>query len=227
MKATPLTRRQRNRQATISEILGAARAQMRAEGAAALNLNEVARRVGLRPPSLYEYFPGGKHAIYDALFAQGFTLFQQQMRAATATDDPLESMRRAFETYLRFAVEQPDLYQLCFERPVPGFVPSEASLRISFGALAEARAAAERALAQLGNPLGLGVDETLNLVIATMHGIAALHLANEPHLPPGEGRFGSLVPAAMSVLSLALPPPAATPTAPQATPETTRKGARP
>lgn len=204
--APALTRRQRNRQAGMAEILDAARAQMRAEGAAALNLNEVARRVGLRPPSLYEYFPGGKQSIYDALFAQGFTLFQQQMRTATATDDPLESMRCAFEAYLRFAAEQPELYQLCFERPVPGFVPSEESLRISFGALAEGRAATERALAQLGNPLGLSVEEALNLVIAMMHGIAALHLANEPHLPPGEGRFGSLIPAAMAVLGFALPP---------------------
>jgi AcrR family transcriptional regulator len=222
-----LTRRQRNRQASIAEILDAARAQMRVEGAAALNFNEVARRVGLRPPSLYEYFPGGKHAVYDALFAQGFTLFGEMMRAANATDDPLEAVRRSIETYLRFAVEQPDLYQICFERPVPGFVPSDESLRISFGILGEGRAATERALAKLGNPLGLGIDEALNLVIALMHGIAALHLANEPHLPPGEGRFGSLIPAAVSVLSLALPPVASMPATPETTPEITQEGAHP
>lgn len=218
-----LTRRQRNRQASIAEILDAARAQMRAEGAAALNLNEVARRVGLRPPSLYEYFPGGKHAVYDALFAQGFTLFGELMRSATATDDPLEALRRSIETYLRFAVEQPDLYQLCFERPVPGFVPSDESLRISFGVLAEGYSALERAMAQLGNPLGLTVEEAQNLLIALTHGIAALHLANEPHLPPGEGRFGSLIPAATAVLRLVLPPAESRPTVQGTTPE----GARP
>ena len=226
--APQLTRRLRNRQAATAEILAAARAQMRAEGAAALNLNEVARRVGLRPPSLYEYFPGGKHAVYDALFAQGFTLFGEMMRAATAADDPAETLRRSFETYLRFAVEQPDLYQLCFERPVPGFVPSDESLRVSFGALAEGYSTLERAMAQLGNPLGLTVEEAQNLIIALMHGIAALHLANEPHLPPGEGRFGSLIPAATAVLSLALPlVPAMPATLPEPTPETSRKGALP
>jgi AcrR family transcriptional regulator len=225
MDASPaqLTRRQRHRQASIAEILDAARAQMRAEGAAALNLNEVARRVGLRTPSLYEYFPGGKHAIYDALFAQGFTLFGEMMRVPHATDDPLEALRLSMEAYLRFAVEQPDLYQLCFERPVPGFVPSDDSLRISFGVLDGARAATERALMQLGNPLGLSVEEALNLVIALMHGIAALHLANEPHLPPGEGRFGSLLPAALSVLTLALPPAPIRP----ANQDTTPEGAQP
>jgi hypothetical protein len=34
----------------------------------------VARRVGTRAPSLYEYFPGGKMAIYDALFRLGVQL---------------------------------------------------------------------------------------------------------------------------------------------------------
>jgi hypothetical protein len=40
-------------------------------------------------------------------------------------------------------------------------------------------------------------------MIAIMHGITALHLANEPHLPVGQGRFGSLIPVVMSVLDKA------------------------
>lgn len=39
------------------------------------------------------------------------------------------------QTYLSFAIQNPDLYQLCFERPVPGFVPSEKSMQLSFGIL--------------------------------------------------------------------------------------------
>ncbi len=55
---SPRERRQRNREEMVAAILDAARAVMREEGVAALNLHEVARRVGLRTPSLYEYFPG-------------------------------------------------------------------------------------------------------------------------------------------------------------------------
>lgn len=204
-EAPQLTRRQRHRQATIEEILGAARRQMRAGGAGALNLNEVARAVGIRTPSLYEYFPGGKYAIYDALFARGFALISEMSRPAFAQADPHENLRRSMEVYLRFAIENPELYQICFERPIPGFVPSKESLLLSFAFLEEGRAAAERALRLLGNPLALSTEQLLNLVIAIMHGIAALHLANEPHLPLGEGRFGSLIPAANAVLALALP----------------------
>jgi AcrR family transcriptional regulator len=211
-----LTRRQQQRQATITDILDAARAQMRRDGAAALNLNEVARQVGLRPPSLYEYFPGGKHAIYDALFRLGFTLFGQSMRSADEYDDVASLLQQTMDTYLRFAVEHPELYQICFERPVPGFVPSEESLRLSFGQLADARGTVERVLAQADNPLDLTVEQVRDLTIALMHGLAALHLANEPHLPPGEGRFGSLIPAATAVLSRALS--VAPPSVPSAAP---------
>lgn len=42
-------------------------------GVAGLSLGEVSRRVGIRPPSLYVYFPS-KHAVYDELFARGWGL---------------------------------------------------------------------------------------------------------------------------------------------------------
>lgn len=50
-----------------------------------------------------------------------------------------------------------------------------------------------------------GHDEkqVTDLIIAIMHGITAQHIANEPDLPVGEGRFGSLIPAVVSVLDKA------------------------
>src|SRR5260221_12872424 len=67
---SPKERRQRNRDRNREEmkaaILDAARAVMRDEGVAPLNLQEVARRAGVRAPSLYDYFPG-KMAIYHPL----------------------------------------------------------------------------------------------------------------------------------------------------------------
>src|SRR5215469_18667450 len=74
---SPQERRQRNREEMKNAILEAARQVMREEGVAALNLQTVARRVGVRAPSLYEYF-SGKMAIYDALFRMGIRLFAQR-----------------------------------------------------------------------------------------------------------------------------------------------------
>ena len=40
-------------------------------GVGGLSLGEVARRMGLRTPSLYVYFDS-KNAVYDAVFARGW-----------------------------------------------------------------------------------------------------------------------------------------------------------
>ena len=51
-RLTPAERRQRNRQEMIQAILDVSREVMREEGVAALNLNEVARRLKMKTPSL-------------------------------------------------------------------------------------------------------------------------------------------------------------------------------
>jgi hypothetical protein len=112
-----------------------------------------------------------------------------------------EELRRTFEAYMVFALQNPDLYQLCFERPVPGFVPSEESLRFSFGRLQAGYERVRHWHAEIHTDLS--PEQTADLVIAMMHGLTALHLSNEPHLPVGQGRFGALIPALLSVLEKA------------------------
>ena len=75
---SPQQRRLRNREEMIATIVQAARDIMREEGVAALNLNEIARRLGMKPPSLYEYFPN-KMALYDHLFLLGTRLFLEKV----------------------------------------------------------------------------------------------------------------------------------------------------
>lgn len=195
--------RRRHRAEVIDAILNTARAVMREQGVAGLNLNEVARRVGMRTPSLYEYFDG-KMKLYDALFLLGVRLFRERMAALFAADlGPWERLRVAIETYMRFAQEHPELYQLVFERPVPSFEPSEASMAESLAALGDATRAIEELVASgaMGPPVP--VEQARDLIIAMMHGLTAQHLANEPQLPVGAGRFGSLVPAATALFEAA------------------------
>jgi AcrR family transcriptional regulator len=193
--------RKNKREAMTARILNAARQIMREDGAAALSMHELARRLDLRAPSLYNYYQS-KMDIYDSLYRLGFEMFAEQARAAAqGAETWQDALRLQLEVYLGFALQNPDLFQLCFERPVPGFVPSEESLNISFGLLKEMIGLTEDLLPQMDS--GLEADQLVNLMIAIMHGLAASHLANEPHLPIGEGRFGSLVPVVMAVLEKA------------------------
>jgi AcrR family transcriptional regulator len=189
---------QRNREATIRSILNAARVIMREEGVAALSMQELARRMDMRAPSLYNYF-ASKMEIYDALFRLGFTMYDQHIQELLKTSNGLhDEIRINIEGYMSFALANPDLYQLCFERPVPGFVPSKASLELSFGILNRAYRRAEQLKKQLN--IKLTSKQIVDTIIAIAHGLTAMHLANEPDLPLGQGRFGSLIPVVLSML---------------------------
>jgi len=58
------------REAKVTSIVATAWDLAREHGIAGLSLHALARRVGMRQPSLYEYF-ASKHALFDAMFADG------------------------------------------------------------------------------------------------------------------------------------------------------------
>lgn len=193
--------REQNRKQMTQTILDTARNIMRENGVAALSMHELARRLEIRPPSLYNYF-SGLMDIYDAVFRLGFTLFGEYVSDYTKDAQTWqEEIRLSIEAYMSFAMENPELYQLCFERPVPGFVPSEESLQISVGHLEDFY----NHIANLKDSLksDLPPEQIADLVIALAHGLTALHMSNQPDLPLGQGRFGALIPAALSVLDKA------------------------
>ncbi len=195
-----LTRREQVRAETIEQILSIAREEMQAEGVAALSLGTIARRLGMRTPSLYTYFDS-KHAIYDELFRRGFLEFGRRMNERPYQDGTLrENLESLMTTYMRFAQENQDLYQLMFQRPVPGFVPSEESMAVSLGQLNASKEQFAYLLEGEDNTLTIPFEEARDLVIAFEHGLTEMHLANNPELPVGEGRFGKLIPQAVQIL---------------------------
>ncbi len=191
-------RRQHTREAMTLSILQAARHIMREEGVAALTMQGLARRMEMRAPSLYNYFTG-KMDIYDALFRMGFQLYADQAEAYIRPAQTWqEEVRLIMEAYMAFALQNPELYQLCFERPVPGFVPSAGSMQFVQSRLQVFYENAYRIYEQLETDLT--PNQVVDMVVAMMHGLTAQHLSNEPHLPLGQGRFGSLIPHAVSIL---------------------------
>ena len=100
---------------------------------------------------------------------------------------------------MRFAQENPELYQLAYERPVPGFVPSAESLEEAFRAPAGLEQMLADAVAAGEVVLDMPVAQARDLLIAMIHGLTAHHMANEPELPIGSGRFGSQIPAAIAL----------------------------
>lgn len=189
---TPEERRRRNHDEMVENILLIAREMMQADGVAALSLNAIARRLGMTPPALYTYFDS-KHAIYDALFKLGFQKFDERIqKGILEKGSPYEQVKAAIEGHLGFAQENPDLYQLMIQRPVPGFVPSEESMAASNSVLQKSSDWFRQVLDEGGVVLDMPLEEARDLLFAIMQGLTNLHLANDPELPIGHGRFGKL-----------------------------------
>jgi AcrR family transcriptional regulator len=196
---SPAERRQRNREEVRQAILAAARDVMREQGVAALSLREVARRVQMQAPSLYAYFPS-KMALYDALFLVAVRLrAEYRDRDDVGREGFWDRLEGRFESYFRFAQENPELYQLAYERPVPGFTPSAESLEEAFRAPAGLEQMLDDAVAAGEVMLDMPVAQARDLLIGMIHGLTAHHMANEPELSIGSGRFGSQIPAAVAL----------------------------
>jgi AcrR family transcriptional regulator len=200
-------RRARRRQETIVEILDIAEEIMAEEGVNALSLAEVARRLGVQPPSLYKYFPS-LMAVYDALFLRGQVEHLGVMRQAMTGASPgLGALTAGLEASGRWALAHPAVAQLLFWRPVPSFEPSPEAFAPSIEMVALQRAALVDAVAagQLGD--GAGSDEAVYLVSILITGVLSQAIANEPHLEWGKGRFTPLFPKLMQLLVAVYPAP--------------------
>jgi AcrR family transcriptional regulator len=161
----------RRRRARLEQILDVAWELARRDGLAAISLRELADRVDMRQPSLYNYFPS-KAALYDTMFAESFARLVGEREELRLDADPVAALKQGCRHFLEFCVQDPVRYQLLFQHSVPGFQPSAASMAIAQDALGYLRGW----LAAAGAPK----PETLDLMRALLLGLAGEQIANEP-----------------------------------------------
>jgi len=179
-------RRAERREATRREILDAAWDLVRAEGLAALSLRDLAARVGMQAPSLYSYFDS-KHAIYDAMFAQGAREFLEVQEHLALTGDAAADLKAGVHSFVGFCTANPVRYQLLFQRTIPGFEPSAGSFAISVAGLAATR---DRLAG-----MGFTDPEVLDLLTAIGTGLTDQQISNDP----GGDRWTRLIDEAMDM----------------------------
>jgi AcrR family transcriptional regulator len=198
VSAPPVDRRHRRRLETIEEVLDHAVDIMAEEGVAGLSLGEVARRMDIRPPSLYVYFPS-KHALYDALFARGWRLLLASSRSYDEKHPPVEGdlaaiLLRYGRHFARWSIENFAYAQLLFWRPVPGFRPSESAYEpavelYSFN-LERLRQLQQRRLIRPD----ADVADVLRDWTVLISGVISQQLSNAPEESFERGRFTTALP---------------------------------
>ena len=179
-------RRSERHAATRAEILAAAWELARTEGLAGLSLRDLARAVGMQAPSLYSYFDS-KHAIYDAMFAQGASEYLESQHELVFTGEPLADLKTGMHNFVGFCTSDPVRYQLMFQRTIPGFEPSPESFAIAVEGLGLTRTRL------IG--MGFGDPDVLDLLTAIGTGLTDQQISNDP----GGDRWIRLVDEAMEM----------------------------
>jgi len=140
-------------------------------GLAGLSLRDLARTVGMRPPSLYGYFDS-KVAIYDAMFAQGAAEFLDSQRKLVLSGDALADLKMGLHFFVEFCTSDPVRYQLLFQRTIPDFEPSPESFAIAVEGLQATRDRLEH--------MGFTDPRVLDLLTAIGTGLTDQQISNDP-----------------------------------------------
>ena len=157
-----------------SMLLKAASDLLAAEGPGALTVRRIANAAGVSTMNVYSRF-GGKDGVVEHLFIEGFTRLGTGMSAVMPTDDPVADMLACGLSYRRFAIDNPTLSSVMFDRVVPDHGPTTEALLIAGATLELLADRLERAMKagalRPGDPLN-----TAALVWATCHGVVSLEL---------------------------------------------------
>jgi len=145
------------------------------EGEAGLGLRDLARAVGVSPAAPYRHFDS-RAALLEALAVTGFQRFTRVMEKVV-TSDTLDHVAAMGRTYVKFALDNPNLFRLMFS-PVlrrdnrPGL-----------------RMAADTAFATLRHVIGGDLRDGRVAALAAwarVHGLAVLLLDGQIALEAGE-----------------------------------------
>jgi AcrR family transcriptional regulator len=159
------------REAKVALIIAAAWQLAQENGVAGLSLHALARQVGMRQPSLYEYFDS-KLALYDAMFADGNRQLLARLDSVSLPRDPRPALKKFVRTFVEFSMEHRARSELLFQRHIPGFTPSPESYALAEEVLARA--------VKLIQAAGVTQPGDVDCITAMVAGVIEAQMANEP-----------------------------------------------
>ncbi|MEV5837220.1 TetR/AcrR family transcriptional regulator [Nocardia sp. NPDC052112] len=147
----------------------------------AVSIRQIAKIVGVTPPSIYRHF-ADKDQLIESVVAQVFEDLDAEMLAASdPNDSPMERLRQQGLAYVRFAREHPEQYRLAM---TPGETAGAVDQVLTSSAFAHLAATVTECMdlgvITSGDPLPLVLE-----LWSSAHGIASLLIA-KPYLPWGD-----------------------------------------
>lgn len=110
---TIATRKERQKEELRTRILEAAKALFMEKGYEETSIRNIAEKIEYSPTTIYLHFKD-KDEIFHELHREGFTLLNQYFRALVDVQDPFERLKATCKSYIRFATENSEFYDLMF-----------------------------------------------------------------------------------------------------------------
>ena len=170
-----LTRRERQRAATVDEIKEVARGLMRDQGTTEVRFTDIAKEMGMTPPALYRYY-ADRDALLTELIADAYRELGSEVATAREQRDPDDIGGRWIAVgtaYRNWARREPQQFALILGMPVPGYVAPEEgpTTAAAKDAMAQLSLLFIRAaeLGVLGQPLVRDVSDEMAACAAEKH----------------------------------------------------------
>jgi AcrR family transcriptional regulator len=168
--------RGRFREMMRADILNAGLEILREGGFTALSMRALAEAVGVRAPTLYDYF-ANKEEVLNELFLEGVKEIRQHFQPAMESSQPGAARIVGLGlAYRDFAIANPVLFQLVFGRIDSSYVPGEEQMQAGHDLYLLLRDEVERAV-QLGEFEAADIDILSMTIWSAVHGITTLELA--------------------------------------------------
>lgn len=153
-----------------AELVRIARELVRESGPAGCSMREASRRAGVSQAARFRHFPD-KTALLDAVGAEAYAELEQRYREARGKNaEPADEARAVARAYLRFALDEPQLFRLIFSSPRLHKTPEAIHSYQVF------EQAIERTQQHGGLPAGSST-ELAHVIWSAIHGVADLVLS--------------------------------------------------
>ncbi len=158
-------------------ILDAAKLLFLKNGYEATSIRKIAAEIEFSPTTIYLYYKD-KAEIIHALHQEGFKMLSEQFKVLRNVEDPFERLKAMGRSYINFALENRDFYEIMFVMKEPllhiekaaeeGWEEGDAAFQTLVSTIAECQ--------EHGYFKGYQTDAFALLVWSNIHGLCTLNI---------------------------------------------------
>jgi AcrR family transcriptional regulator len=160
-------------------ILDSARKLFVEKGVAQTTIRSIAQHIDYSVGTVYVYFKD-KNAILNELHTQGFAQLSSFFEVLRHVENPMERLIAMGRLYIKFALENPDMYELMFTLKAPMEVLSaahEEEWKEGTNAFAFLKSTVEQCISKQ-HFKGHQPEPLTFMIWSLVHGMCSLHISN-------------------------------------------------